>query len=141
MSRGQKILFGAFIGAAIGSGFGIAGGGDAIAATVPFAVVTVIITYLYTRPTPPGTPTPMEELRIHAVPFLLRGLGWVWNFLMRMLVIIRLMPTCTRYPWVLAVVIFMLMAVLPFLSWLFAAVGMYALHREVKAENQFIIES
>ncbi len=139
MSRGQKIIFAAFIGAAIGSGFGIAGGGDAIAATIPFAVIAAIITYLYTRPTPPGTPTPTEELRTHAVPFLLRSLGWAWNFLMRILLATRLMPICMRRPWMLAVVIFILMAVLPFISWLFAAMGIYAMHRDVKAQNQFMI--
>jgi len=139
-TRGQLIAWGAFVGALAGSGLGIAGFGDAMKGTIPCAIIGAVLVFLYTRPVPVGTPTPLEEIKEHAIPVAGHWLAKSWNLLMRLLMLLHLMPLCVRHPWLLVVLIVALIAFLPFLAWFFVIIGIVALHHDVNAKNQFLID-
>lgn len=139
MSRRSIIIYSAIAGAIIGSGLGIAGLGSAMNGAIPCTIIAVIIAFLYTRPTPEGMPTPIEEVQQHVVPVVLRGLSLCWNVLMRALITLHVMPRFVRHPWLFIVLIIALMAVLPISAVFFAAIGLVAVHYNVRAEQNFLI--
>lgn len=155
-NRAFKIIGAGIVGAIIGSTIGIAGMGSAIAGTVPVGALLAYLMYLWTRDknveqvsetlvvetdqTAVQEPWKDIEKAAHdAVPVLVRFLGASWNLLMKALVMIGIMPIFRRTPWLLAVLIVAMMALIPPVGIFFFITGIVALDKGAAADKDFNI--
>lgn len=73
------------------------------------------------------------------IPVADKFLSASWNAGMKTLAFMRLMPLLRKHPWLLAALIFGLMAALPPAAIFFFAISMVALHHGVRADEDFMV--
>lgn len=81
----------------------------------------------------------IEQIGRDTVPILVRFFVAIWNLLMKALVLVRLMPLFRKRPWLHAVLIFLVMAVAPYVGMFLLVAGIVANSRGAKADNDFIV--
>lgn len=81
----------------------------------------------------------IEQIGRDAVPILTRFFVAFWNLLMRALIAVGIMPIFRKTPWLHAVLIFLVMAVAPYVGAFFLIAGLVAGSHGVKADNDFVV--
>ena len=81
----------------------------------------------------------IEQIGREAVPLLTRFFVALWNMLMRALISVRIMPVFRKQPWFHAVLIFLLMAIAPYVGVFFLIAVIVAMGHGAKADNNFMV--
>ena len=135
--------------------------GTAIAGTIPIGALAAYLMYLWTsdksinsvgdtRPsnfthdntdTIPETVSwkDIEQTAHDAVPIVIRFLSASWNLFMKGLTTVGIMPVFRRTPWLLVMLIVVIMALIPPVGIFLFIIGIVALDKGAKVENDFRI--
>lgn len=73
------------------------------------------------------------------IPVADRFLSASWNVFMKILAFVRLMPLLRKHPWLLAALVFGLMAALPPVAIFFFAISLVALNHGVRSDEDFMV--
>jgi hypothetical protein len=156
----RGLVFG-LAGCIVGLSMGVAAFGDAVNGAFVFGPIGFVIGWLlpWSRPNVPihgegagETPEPrpgvvrqtsditqVEKSVNDMMPLVGRMLAAVWNMQMKALIALGLMGHFQKYPWVFVGVALLLLALVFPLGVIFSVTGLAALHFNVSARDQFLV--
>ncbi len=154
----RGIVFG-LVGCFIGMSTGVAAMGGAVNGAVVFGPIGFVLGWLLpwnqsrhdgevaaadfkpeAAAPPEGSSLKDVEKSINEViPAVGRVLVGIWNLQMKLLIAVGVMPFLQKYPWMMAVIAFALLAFLFPMGVVFVVTGFAAMHYRARPDDQFLV--